>query len=145
MRSDAVMRPIRWAVLGALALGTACGPSVRTRVAQAMEGCVAAREPLFTAGQADRALATPLPPAVEALAAKTAYPAGFFGYQDEAEFAETQAELTCALELGARLEDDNVRAWLRYYMKSPNAPVAQHAQRLLERQLETLERIRSVR
>lgn len=139
------MRRFRWVVLGALALGTACGPSVRTQVAQGMAGCVAAREPLFTAGQAERALATPLPPAVDALASKTAYPAGFFAYQDEAEFAETQTELTCALELGARLEDAKVRAWLRYYMQSPDAPVAQHAQRLLERQLETLASTRNAR
>lgn len=125
-------------VLGALALGTACGPSVRTKVATAMEGCLAVRNPLFKAGKAEQALATPLPPAIDSLAKQTAYTFGFIVYQETADAAETQAELTCALELGSWYVDEDVRMWLRYFSRSPNAPVAQHAQRLLERQLAKL-------
>lgn len=135
----------RLAVLGALALGTACGPSVRTKVAMAMEGCMAVRNPLFIAGKADEALATPLPAAIDTLARQTAYSFGFIVYQETADAAETQAELTCALELGSRFEDEDVRTWLRYFSRSPNAPVAQHAQRLLERQLAMLGRGRTSR
>ena len=133
------------AVLGAVALGTGCGPSVRAKVAMAMEGCLAVRNPLFKAGQAAQALATPLPPAVDTLAKQTAYTFGFIVYQETADAAETQAELTCALELGSRYNDEDVRAWLRYFTKSPNPPVAQHAQRLLERQLATIGRGPNVR
>jgi hypothetical protein len=126
------------AMLGALALGTACGPSARAKATMAMEGCLAVREPLFTAGKAEQALATPLPAAVDSLARRTAYPAGLYVYREAADAAETQAALTCALELGAYYEDDDTRAWLRYFMKSPNAAVSQHAQRLLDRQVARL-------
>lgn len=126
-------------VLGACALGAvllgACGPSVRTKVAQAMEGCLAVRNPLFKAGQPDKALTVNLPAAVESLAQQTAYTFGFIVYQETADAAETQAELTCALELGAHYEDEEVRQWLQYFSRSPNAPVAAHAKRLYEQQL----------
>ena len=124
-------------VLSAFALGaiTACGPSVRTKVVNAMEGCLAVRNPLFKAGQAARALATPLPPAIDSLASQTAYSVGFSVYQEAADVAETQAELTCALELGARYEHPDVRQWLQRYWRSPDASVAQHARRLHDQQL----------
>lgn len=124
-------------VLSALALGTvtACGPSVRTKVADAMEGCLSVRNPLFKAGQAAQALATPLPAKIDSLANQTAYSFGFIVYQEAADAAETQAELTCALELGAHYEHEDVRKWLQYFSRSPNAPVAQHAKRLYEQQL----------
>jgi hypothetical protein len=114
---------------------TGCGPSVRENVASAMEGCLAVRNPLFTAGRYDEALATKLPPAIETLANQTAYTFGFIVYQETADAAETQAELTCALELGAHYEHEDVRAWLNYFSRSPNAPVAAHAKRLYEAQL----------
>lgn len=125
-------------MLGACALGLAvgaCGPSVRTKVAQAMEACLAVRNPLFVAGKFDEALATKLPPAVETLADQTAYTFGFIVYQETADAAETQAELTCALELGSHYEHEDVRAWLKYFARSPNVPVAAHARRLYEAQL----------
>lgn len=125
-------------MLGACVLSvvaTACGPGVRTKVANAMEGCLAVRNPLFKAGKYDEALATKLPPAVETLADQTAYTFGFIVYQETADAAETQAELTCALELGSHYEHEDVRAWLNYFSRSPNAPVAAHAKRLYEAQL----------
>ncbi|GAB1342184.1 hypothetical protein [Gemmatimonas sp.] len=124
--------------LGAFALGlvvAACGPGVRTNVANAMEGCLTVRNPPFKAGRFDEALAAKLPPAIDSLADKTAYSFGFIVYQETADAAETQAELTCALELGSHYEHEDVRAWLQYFSRSPNAPVAAHAKRLYEDQL----------
>jgi hypothetical protein len=128
----------RMAVLSAVALGTAfqaaCGPGVADKVVSAMQGCVAVRNPLFKAGRAEQALASPLPPAVEALATETAYAFGFGAYKQLAAVAETQAELTCAMELGSRYKDADVREWLRTFLRSPDAPVAAHAKRLLDKQ-----------
>ncbi|AMW04410.1 hypothetical protein [Gemmatimonas phototrophica] len=138
MFGDSVTVTRRVVVLSAIALGTAfqtaCGPGVADKVVSAMQGCVALRNPLFKAGQAEQALALPLPPAVDSLATQTAYAFGFNAYQQLADMAETQAELTCALELGARYEDADVRVWLKKYLRSPDAPVAAHAQRLLDKQ-----------
>lgn len=140
MRGHAVTAPrVRRVItmLGACALGiviTACGPGVRTKVANAMEGCLAVRNPLFKAGKYDEALATRLPAAIDSLADQTAYSFGFIVYQETADAAETQAELTCALELGSHYEHEDVRAWLNYFSRSPNAPVAAHAKRLYEAQ-----------
>jgi len=125
-------------MLGACALGvviTGCGMGVRTKVVSAMEGCLAVRNPLFKAGKSDEALATRLPAAIVALAEETAYAFGFSAYREVADAAETQAELTCALELGAHYEHEDVRAWLKTFERSPNAPVAAHARRLYAQQL----------
>jgi hypothetical protein len=139
MLGDTVMVMRRVVVLSVVALGTAlqtaCGPSLQGKVVSAMEGCVALRNPLFKAGQAERALALPLPPEVEAFATQSAYRFGFKLYQAAAEAAETQAELTCALELGAHFQDPDVRVWLNTFLRSPDAPVVAHARRLLEKQL----------
>ena len=136
----------RVAVLSAVALGTAlqaaCGPSLQGKVVSAMEGCVALRNPLFKAGQAERALALPLPPEVEAFATQSAYRFGFRLYQAAAEGAETQAELTCALELGAHFQDPDVRVWLSTFLRSPDAPVVAQAKRLLDKQLALIGRTR---
>lgn len=126
------------AMLSACALGlagTACGPSVRAKVASAMEGCLTTRNALFKAGEYDKALATKLPAPIDTLADQTAYSFGFIVYQEAADAAETQAELTCALELGSHYEHEDVRAWLKHFTRSPNAPVAAHAKRLYEAQL----------
>jgi hypothetical protein len=139
MLGDSVIRARRLVVLSALALGTiaqaACGPGVRDKVASAMEGCLRIRNPLFKAGQPEQALALPMPPAIDTLARQTAYSFGFIVYQETADAAETQAELTCALELGSRFEDEEVRKWLNYFSRSPNPAVAVHAKGLLEKQL----------
>jgi hypothetical protein len=121
-------------VLGVLLLGTACGENVRARVGRAMAGCVATRNPAFTRGDGARALDVPLSPDVEAEAKRTAYAFGLIVYQETADLAKTQAELTCALELGAYYESDDTRAWLRQFSRHPDAPVSALATRLLERQ-----------
>ncbi len=124
-------------VLSALALGTttACGSSVRSKVIDAMSGCVQSRNALFKSGKADVALATPLPAAVDSLADETAYRFGFIVYQEAAIAAETQVELTCAMELASRYVDPDVRVWLKDFTRSPDAPVAGHARKLYEAQL----------
>jgi hypothetical protein len=148
MHGYPVMITRRLMVLSALALGTViqagCGPSVRDKVASAMEGCLAVRNPLFKAGQPEQALALPLPPAIDRLANETAYSFGFIVYQETADAAETQAELTCALELGAHFEDEEVRKWLNYFSRSPNPAVGAHAKRLLDKQLAQIARIREL-
>lgn len=124
-------------MLGACALGvviTACGAGVRTKVVSAMEGCLAVRNPLFKAGRSDEALATRLPAAVVTLAEETAYEFGFRAYREVADAAETQAELTCALELGAHYEHEDVRAWLLRFTRSPDVAVATLATHLSEAQ-----------
>lgn len=136
LRCDAVIARFRGAVLGALALGTTgCGPSLQAKAVKAMDGCLAVRNAPFMAGRAAEALATPLPAEVDSLATRTAYSFGFRLYQSAVDAADTQAELTCAMELASHYEDDQVRRWLRTFLHHPDPPVAQHAQRLLERQL----------
>ncbi|WP_309672777.1 hypothetical protein [Gemmatimonas sp.] len=122
-------------VLSAIALSTGCGPSVRTRVANAMQGCLAVRNPAFVRGEGERALSIPLPPAVDSLASGTAYTFGLIVYQETADQATTQAEVTCALELGSRYESEDTREWLGDFSRHPNAPVANLAKRLLDGQL----------
>lgn len=122
-------------VLSAIALSTGCGPSVRTRVAKAMQGCLAVRNPAFMRGDGERALSIPLPPAVDSLASGTAYTFGLIVYQETADQATTQAEVTCALELGSRYESEDTREWLGYFSRHPNPPVANLAKRLLNSQL----------
>ena len=121
-------------VLSACALSTGCGASIRTKVIEAMEGCLAVRNPAFVRGDGDRALTLPLPAAVLTMADRTAYAAGLRTYQQAAADAETQAELTCAMELGARYRSDDTREWLATFMRHPNAPVANLAKRLLDAQ-----------
>ncbi len=122
-------------VLSAIALSTGCGPSVRTRVATAMEGCLAIRNPAFVRGEGEQALAVPLPASIDSLAKGTAYTFGLIVYQETADEATTQAEVTCALELGSRYESEDTRDWLGYFSRHPNAPVANLAKRLLDQQL----------
>lgn len=125
-------------MLGACALGiavSACGPSVQTKVTDAMLGCLTQRNALFKAGRANEALAGKLPAAIDSLADQTAYSFGFALYQQVADAAETQAELTCALELASHYQHEDVRAWLKKFERSPDAPVAAHAKRLYEAQL----------
>jgi hypothetical protein len=126
------------AMLSAAALGvtlSGCGPSLRGKVVTAMSECVAVRNPLFVAGRPNEALATKLPAAVDSLADETAYAFGFIVYQEAANAAETQAELTCALELASHYVDADVRVWLTDYSRHPNEPVAALAKQLYEAQL----------
>lgn len=126
-----VNRGLTALVLSASALSTGCGASVATRVTEAMEGCLAVRNPAFVRGDGERALEVPLPAAVLTMADKTAYAAGLRTYQQAATDAETQAELTCAIELAARYKSDDTREWIATFLRHPNAPVAGLAKRLL--------------
>ena len=118
-------------VLSACALSTGCGASLRTRVIEAMEGCLAVRNPAFVRGDGDRALTLPLPAPVLAMADRTAYASGLRMYQQAAADAETQAELACAIELAARYRNDDTREWLATFTRHPNAPIVNLATRLL--------------
>ncbi|WP_373067479.1 hypothetical protein [Gemmatimonas sp.] len=120
--------------LGALALCTGCGPSLATTAMNAMQGCIDVRNPAFVRGDGEQALAIPLPVAVDLLASRTAYKFGLRLYQQAAAEAETQAELTCALELGSRLKSDDTREWIGTFTRHPNAPVANLAKRLMNLQ-----------
>jgi hypothetical protein len=125
-------------MLSAVALSTVvtgCGAGLRDKVVTAMSECVAVRNPLFKAGRPNEALATKLPAAVDSLAAETAYSFGFGLYQEAADAAETQAELTCVLELGSHYTHEDTRTWLTRYTRHPNEPVAALAKRLYEAQL----------
>ncbi len=121
-------------LLSALALSTGCGDSVSTRASNAMQGCLDARNPAFVRGEGEQALSLPLPPAVDSLANITAYAVGLKVYMQAADEATTQAELTCALELGSRFKNDATRDWLSTFTRHPNAPVANLAKRLLAAQ-----------
>jgi hypothetical protein len=116
-------------VLTVAAVG--CGESLNDRVNRAMDGCVAARNPVFVAGGGETALDTPLPPAVDSLARTLAYKYPFEVFKEIATAAKTQAILTCALELGARYDDWETRQWLRTYQQHPSPAVAIAATRLL--------------
>ncbi|MCA2989137.1 hypothetical protein [Gemmatimonas sp.] len=125
-------------MLSAVALSTVvagCGAGLRDKVVTAMSECVAVRNPLFKAGRPNEALATKLPAAVDSLAAETAYSFGFALYQEAAEAADTQAELTCVLELGSHYAHEDTRAWLTRYTRHPDEPVAALAKQLYEAQL----------
>lgn len=139
MLGHTVMRPIRRFVLSAFAFSTiGCGQTLQSKAEAALTGCVALRNPLFKAGQAEQALALPLPAEVDALANATAYNFGFRLYRVAAESAETQAELTCALELASHYKNVEVQLWLAEFLRHPNPPVAAHAKRLLDKQLAKL-------
>jgi hypothetical protein len=120
-----------FSISAALLVATACGESVRTRVAKAMDGCVQARNDAFKRGDGEAALAIPLPKAVDSLANATAYTFGLIVYQETSDNVQTQVELTCALELGSRFDSQETRDWLAYYSRHPNAPVANLAKRRL--------------
>jgi hypothetical protein len=121
------------AMLGVIVMGAACGEPLFKRVAKAMNGCLAVRDPVFKQGDGLAAIATPLPAAVDSIASETAYTYGLISYQQEGDAAQTQAELTCALELGAHYNHPDTEAWLAMYLKHPNAPVAALARRELNR------------
>lgn len=137
MHGDAMMRfPFRRVfACSALALGagvvSACGEPLQARVFKAMDGCVIARNATFMRGSGDSAINIPLPAAVDSLAAATAYKYGTVAYQQISDGAQTQAELTCALELGSRYDSQETRDWLLYYSRHPNTPVATMAKRQL--------------
>jgi hypothetical protein len=138
MHRNAVTRGRRWALLwpSVLFVATGCGDSLATRVTKAMDGCLSVRNEAFKVGDGEAAIARPLPKSADSLAQITGYTYGLIAYQQLAEGAQTQAELTCALELGSRYNSEDTRQWLRTYLRHPNAPVALLARRELQRLVE---------
>ena len=126
---------LRFFAFGSIVLGagvvSACGEPLQARVFKAMDGCMLARNDAFKRGDGDAAIDIPLPKAVDSLAAATAYKYGMIAYQQISEGAETQAELTCALELGSRYDSRETRGWLAAYVQHPNTPVSTLAKRQL--------------
>jgi hypothetical protein len=118
-------------MLGVLLFTAACGEGLVARVDRAMDGCLAVRNPLFTQGAGEQAVATLLPSTVGALAERTAYEAGLRMYKGIAEVAGTQADLTCAMELASYYKHQDTRDWLMTFLKHPNAPVVVLAKRLV--------------
>lgn len=116
-----------------LALAAACGGGLDARVVPAMDGCVAARNPVFLAGNGATALDTPLPAAVDSMARALRYKAAFERFQEFASGARTQAQLVCALELGSYDASWAARRWIEPYTKHPDAAVQAAAQQLLTR------------
>ncbi|MCE2940449.1 MAG: hypothetical protein ACK53A_01235 [Gemmatimonadota bacterium] len=115
------------------ALLAACAGGLDARVTPAMDGCVAARNPVFVAGNGATALDVPLPAGVDSMARELAYDAAFQRFRDIATEATTQAVLVCALELGAHSRTAASRTWLRRYERHPDAPVQAAARTLLVR------------
>lgn len=127
---------LRLSAAGALAVGTlaACGKTLGTLTEQAMDGCMAVRNPQFKAGQGVTALDTPLPDSVRTAAGKLAYARAFVNFERITDIAGDQATLVCALELASYYKNGDVAVLLTKYTRHPDAGVAMSARRLLTTQ-----------
>ncbi len=107
--------------------------SATTLAADAIEGCIVARNPLFTAGRGSTALATPLPAAAQDIAMRLRYSKGYTLFTAAAEDASNQVTLVCALDLLSRNDDADVTRFLKRYLTHPSADVASAARQLYDR------------
>ena len=123
----------------ALAVGllSACGESLTTMTTKAMDGCIAARNPVFVSGHGADALKTPLPKDVEALAMRLRYDRAFKVFQTIAENAKDQVTLVCALDIMSHNSYIDVRIFVERYLKHPSPDVALNARLLLDRPVPT--------
>ena len=110
---------------------SACGKTLGTRVTEAMDGCVAARNAAFVGGTGTTALNTPLPDSVVTVAKRIAYQRTLPNYELIAENAANQVTLVCALELASYYKNGDVAVTLWKYTKHPDAAVALNAKKLL--------------
>ena len=110
---------------------TGCGKTLGTRVTEAMDGCIAQRNPAFKAGQGATALDTPLPDSLSKEAEKLGYQRALTNYERIAESAGDQVSLVCALELASYYKHGDVGVLLWKYTKHPDAAVAESARNLL--------------
>ncbi len=110
---------------------TACGPGLGELTTEAMDGCIAARNPLFVAGRGSEALATPLPPRAEEIANNLRYEQASRIFRSMAESAEDQVTLVCALDLASRHDDGPVWRFIAQYAEHPSPDVAANARKLL--------------
>lgn len=121
------------AVIAGMLLAS-CGKTLGTRVTEAMDACIAVRNPAFAGGKGASALDTPLPPELKAMAEKIAYARALNSYQAIARSARDQVTLVCALELASYYRHGDVAVFLWEYSKHPDAGVALNAKRLLQLQ-----------
>lgn len=117
-------------VVGAL---SACGSSLAAITTEAMDSCIAARNPVFTSGHGADALKTPLSEGTRALAMKVRYDRGFKILKSISEHARDQVTLVCALDLMSYNSDADTRAFIQQYLKHPSPDVALNAKLLLDR------------
>ena len=115
------------------AMLTGCGKNLDTLAVEAMDACIAARNPLFTSGRGAQALDTPLPPAAEETAMRLRYPRASAKFQAIAESAADQVTLVCALDIISRWKNDEARTFVARYAQHPDAAVATAAERLTAR------------
>jgi len=101
---------------------------------ETMDGCIAARNPVFKSGAGATALNTPLAENISALAKKIAYKRALNAFEQYAETAQDQVTLVCALELASYYKHDDVAVLLWKYLKHPDAGVSANAKRLLATQ-----------
>ncbi len=120
--------------LSVACLVAGCGKTLGTLTEQAMDGCMAVRNPQFKAGQGATALDTPLPDSVRTAADKLAYARAFANFQQITDIAGDQATLVCALELASHYKHGDVAVLLYKYARHPDAGVALSARRLLKTQ-----------
>ncbi len=113
---------------------TACGRTLGSMVTETMDGCIAARNPVFKSGAGATALNTPLPAKVSDLAKKIAYKRALDGFTQYAETAPDQVTLVCALELASYYKHGDVAILIWRYLKHPDAGVSVNAKRLLATQ-----------
>ncbi|HMS01876.1 MAG TPA: hypothetical protein PKE51_02830 [Gemmatimonadaceae bacterium] len=109
---------------------SACGRSLSDMAGEAMDACITARNPLFTAGRGAEALDTPLPPDAEALASRLSYTRASEMFQEVAKEAGDQVTLVCALDLASRWRTREAQVFLRKYTAHPDEAVAEAARRL---------------
>jgi hypothetical protein len=125
------------AVVLVAGLLSACGESLDTMTTKAMDGCIAARNPVFVSGHGADALKTPLPKDVEALAMRVRYDRAAEIFQTIAENAQDQVTLVCALDIMSHNGDVDVRIFVERYLKHPSPDVALNARLLLDRPVPT--------
>ncbi len=130
------MTRVALAALAAVLLG-ACGESLSTMTTTAMDGCIAARNPVFMSGHGADALKTPLPKDVEALAMRLRYDRAFKTLKVIAENAKDQVTLVCALDIMSHNGYIDVRLFVERYLKHPSPDVALNARLLLDRPVPT--------
>jgi len=121
------------ALMGTTVVLTACGPDLGTLAVQAMDSCLALRNPLFTSGRGAEALSPALPKEAQDIAARLNYSRGFQLFKEIAESAGDQATLVCALELSSYYADREATRFIERYLKHPSPDVATNAQLLLDR------------
>jgi hypothetical protein len=132
-RFVSVHAPRALVMLGLAGALSACGSSITTMTTQAMDSCIAARNPVFTGGHGADALKTPLAPQTQDLALRLRYARGFKVLKSIAENARDQVTLVCALDLMSYHDDVDVREFLQRYLKHPSPDVALNAKLLLDR------------